>query len=109
MGFGCGRRVWLSLSGLVYVGRSLWLGFWFLVGLARVFLVSSFHVLGGLRVGIIFSSFWGIVLFCPIRQFFLVFLGPWVASTAFWGLRSSEPRGWLFVCFSCVFGYSMVT
>ena len=26
----------------------------------------------------------------------------------FWGLRSSEPRGWLFVCFSCVFGYSIV-
>ena len=63
----------------------------------------------GLRVGFLFPLFGGIVLFCPIRQLFLVFLGPWVASAAFWGLRSSEPRGWLFVCFSCVFGYSMVT
>ena len=85
------------------------MGFWFLVGLARVFLVSSFHVLVGLHVGVLLLLFGGIVLFCPISQLFLVFLGPWVASAAFWGLRSSEPRGWLFVCFSCVFGYSMVT
>ena len=79
------------------VGVSGWVfGFW--LGLRGFSWSLPSTSLVGCVLGFFFPLFGGIVLFCPIHQFFLVFLGPWVASAALWGLRSSEPRGWLFVC-----------
>ena len=86
-GFGNGFRVWFVLVGVF--GQ----GFWFLVGLARAFFGRFLPCLCGLRVGI----FGSLIGDCPFRLIFLVFLGPWVASAAFWGLRGSGPRGWLFM------------
>ena len=75
------------------------MGFWFLVGIARVFLVSSFHVLVGCVLGFFFLFLGGLSCFVPFVSSFLSFWGHGWPLLCFWGLRSSELRGWLFVCF----------
>ena len=51
------------------------MGFWFLVGIARVFLVSSFHVLVGCVLGFFFLFLGGLSCFVPFVSSFLSFWG----------------------------------
>ena len=86
----------MSLLVLVCVSQSLWPGVLVSSWVCEGFLGRFLPILCGMSVGVFLLCYWGN---CLVRLIYLVSLGPWVASAAFLGLRSSEPRGWLFVCF----------
>ena len=65
-------------------------------------LIASLLVSWGCRVELIYfllSFLFGILFWTCLL---VVLCGPWVALAVSWGLRSSEPRGWLW-CFGVCF------